>query len=75
MSDLQTVLHLVDELDREAFRQLYEYIVARYSQRVDAEDSVPGERRILGLHAHLGEHWMRDDFDTPLPDEFWLGEA
>lgn len=30
--------------------------------------------RILGLHAHLGPAWMSDDFDEPLPDEFWLGE-
>lgn len=31
--------------------------------------------RILGLHAHLGPAWMSDDFNDPLPDEFWLGEA
>ena len=23
---------------------------------------------------HPGEIWMSDDFDDPLPDEFWLGE-
>lgn len=28
--------------------------------------------RIAGLHA--GEIWTSDDFDDPLPDEFWLGE-
>lgn len=31
-------------------------------------------QRVLGLHAHLGEAWISDDFDDPLPDEFWLGE-
>lgn len=29
--------------------------------------------RILGLHA--GAIQMREDFDEPLPDEFWLGAA
>ena len=28
--------------------------------------------RILGLHA--GQVWMSEDFDEPLPDEFWFGE-
>ena len=30
--------------------------------------------RIPGLHA--GEsYWMSDDFNDPLPEEFWLGES
>lgn len=28
--------------------------------------------RIAELHA--GTAWVSDDFDDPLPDEFWLGE-
>lgn len=31
--------------------------------------------RIAGLHAHLGPAWMSDDFDDPLPDEFWTKSA
>lgn len=27
--------------------------------------------RIAGLHAGMG--WVSDDFDEPLPDEFWTG--
>ncbi|HMX24794.1 MAG TPA: hypothetical protein PKC13_04135 [Blastocatellia bacterium] len=34
---------------------------------------VPQQPRILGLHA--GAIQMREDFDEPLPDEFWLGAA
>ncbi|MCK6559666.1 type II toxin-antitoxin system Phd/YefM family antitoxin [candidate division KSB1 bacterium] len=29
-------------------------------------------RRIAGLDR--GKIWMSDDFDAPLPDEFWTGE-
>ncbi len=28
--------------------------------------------RVAGLHQ--GQIWMSDDFNEPLPDEFWLGE-
>ena len=28
--------------------------------------------RVAGLHH--GAIWMSDDFDEPLPDEFWLGD-
>ncbi len=34
-------------------------------------ESQPG-KRIAGLHAGAWE--VSDDFDAPLPDEFWLGE-
>ncbi len=29
--------------------------------------------RIPGLHK--GTTWVSDDFDAPLPDDFWLGES
>ena len=32
----------------------------------------PYKERKMGLGR--GEVWMSDDFDDPLPDEFWLGE-
>jgi antitoxin (DNA-binding transcriptional repressor) of toxin-antitoxin stability system len=30
-----------------------------------------GRRRVADLNK--GEIWMSDDFDEPLPDEFWMG--
>ncbi len=45
-----------------------------------AKDNVPlvrlvpvqsSQRRVAGLHE--GAMYMHDDFDAPLPDEFWLG--
>jgi hypothetical protein len=29
--------------------------------------------RVAGLHA--GAVWTSDDFDEPLPDDFWIGTA
>ncbi|MEL6526763.1 MAG: DUF2281 domain-containing protein [Chloroflexota bacterium] len=37
----------------------------------EAKTEIPSER-VPGLHA--GTTWMSDDFDAPLPDEFWLGD-
>ena len=31
------------------------------------------KKRILGLHE--GQTWMSDDFNDPLPDEFWGGRV
>lgn len=30
-------------------------------------------QRVLGLYEN--QIWMSDDFNEPLPDEFWLGEG
>ncbi len=35
--------------------------------------SSPTTPRIAGLHS--GAIWTSDDFDEPLPEEFWTGEA
>ena len=32
----------------------------------------PLSPRVLGLHQ--GQGWISEDFNAPLPDEFWLGE-
>ena len=32
----------------------------------------PVKKRVLGLSK--GKIWMSDDFNEPLPDEFWTGE-
>lgn len=37
----------------------------------DLDAEVAPTPRIAGLHA--GVIWTSDDFDEPLPDEFWLG--
>lgn len=34
---------------------------------------MPRKNRVFGLHR--GEFWISDDFDEPLPDQFWLGKG
>ena len=40
------------------------------------EGKIPAQKkkRVMGLHAG-GGIWMSDDFDEPLPDEFWFGKS
>jgi hypothetical protein len=62
------LLKMVDTLSPEEKRLLRERIdTETISTEVDLS-----KPRILGLHP--GAIWMSDDFDDPLPDEFWLGD-
>ena len=73
MSDLQSLMRAVDTLSIEEVKQLYTYILETRTQFVEAP--VTNDKRVLGLHAHLGKAWMSDDFQDELPDSFWLGES
>ena len=50
--------------------------VARLVPMLEEAPAKNGEppAHILGLHQN-GQSWMSEDFNAPLPDEFWLGEA
>ncbi|MEA5507142.1 DUF2281 domain-containing protein [Halotia wernerae UHCC 0503] len=45
-----------------------EFLAQKYVQ-----PEQPPQKRIPDLNK--GEIWMSDDFNDPLPDEFWLGEG
>ncbi|WGV27877.1 DUF2281 domain-containing protein [Halotia branconii] len=45
-----------------------EFLAQKYAQ-----PEQPPQKRIPDLNK--GEIWMSDDFNDPLPDEFWLGEG
>lgn len=54
--------------------RLRERIVEEKIATVQESKERVKKKRILGLHAG-GGIWMSDDFDEPLPDEFWLGKS
>ncbi len=45
-----------------------EFLAQKYAQPQQAP-----QKRVLGLNQD--KIWMSDDFNEPLPDEFWLGES
>jgi hypothetical protein len=48
-----------------------EFLAQKYTQSPEVQE--PPQQRIPDLNK--GEIWMSDDFNDPLPDEFWLGEG
>lgn len=55
----------------EGIKPSLEEIEAAIQASIQRIASGEADLRILGLHA--GTTWVSDDFDDPLPDEFWLG--
>jgi Protein of unknown function (DUF2281) len=45
-----------------------EFLAQKYAQ-----PQQPPQKRVLGLNQ--SKIWISDDFNDPLPDEFWLGES
>ncbi len=62
--ELTKKLSLLDKV------RLIEEIAPQIEQELKAAQ--PGQRK-AGLHA--GAIWVSEDFDEPLPDEFWTGTA
>lgn len=54
----------------DADRLLHEVLDTALAQLEPAPALTP--IRIPDLH--IGQTWVSDDFDAPLPDSFWLGE-
>ncbi|MBD2771521.1 DUF2281 domain-containing protein [Iningainema tapete] len=42
------------------------------TQKYSYSHATQAQKRILGLNR--GDIWISDDFNDPLPDEFWTGE-
>lgn len=69
---LHQIYALIDTLELEYLEEVKWYVE---EQTRTALMPKPGKPRVLGLHANTGPFWMSDDFNDPLPDEFWLGEG
>jgi len=65
----QALLEQVRSLNLEQQQQVLDF--AAFLRQ---EAPAPTKERIPGLHKEIS-YWMAEDFDAPLPDEFWLGEA
>jgi Protein of unknown function (DUF2281) len=55
---IQQVIDFVEFLNKK-------YVQSQPNQQIQ-------QSRVLGLHA--GKGWISDDFNEPLPDEFWIEE-
>ncbi|MEG3926642.1 DUF2281 domain-containing protein [Microcoleus sp. T3_D1] len=69
--------HLLPE-NQQLLLTFAEFLLERQMRSIPENTSVEaapplGQQRVLGLHQGMG--WMSEDFNEPLPDAFWLGEA
>jgi Protein of unknown function (DUF2281) len=67
--DASSLHKLIDTLPTELQKEVYNFATFLLEKRQSQPLQKP---RVAGLHA--GQTWVSDDFDEPLPDEFWLGE-
>ena len=65
----QELVERVQALSAEELNQLADLIQSL--QKKAAKPRI--KERIPGLSAHP-DFWMSDDFNDPLPDEFWFGD-
>jgi hypothetical protein len=61
---------LIERLPPDLQKQVYEFARFLLERRAESEAS---RTRVAGLHEGQGR--IGEDFDAPLPDDFWLGDA
>lgn len=69
----EILLNKIQALPPEQLQQIEDFIEFLSQKYVHPKDIIPQPPRILGLQE--GKGWISEDFDSPLPDEFWLGEG
>ena len=71
---IQSKIDLLPEQKQAEVLDFLDFLIASQTKINDQEGSnfQPKRQRVLDLNK--GEIWMSDDFNAPLPDEFWLGE-
>jgi hypothetical protein len=68
----QALLEQVRSLSPQAQQEVLDF--AAFLRQKTPLSTTTDKVRVPGLHQG-SSYWMADDFDAPLPDEFWLGEA
>ncbi|WP_293121381.1 DUF2281 domain-containing protein [Moorena sp. SIO4G3] len=74
VTDVLAVLQALSPEQRQLVYDFAEFLLQKQgkSETEQSASSPPLPPRVFGLHAGLVE--ISEDFDEPLPDEFWLGE-
>ncbi|CAN1208594.1 DUF2281 domain-containing protein [Tumidithrix helvetica PCC 7403] len=72
---LQDLLSEAKNLDLQEQIQLATQLLQWVERKVKKEPQVTPLKKLRSPGLGLGSCLFTDDFDDPLPDEFWLGEA
>lgn len=67
-SELIAKLNTLAPQQQQQVLDFVEFLAQKYAQPQQAR-----RKRVLGLNR--GKYWMSNNFNNPLPDEFWLGKG
>jgi hypothetical protein len=71
MITVETIVNELNSLPEPLLAEVLSFIRGAKNKFVQPSQQL-GFQRVAGLHE--GQIWMSDDFNEPLPDEFWLGD-
>ncbi|MFM7438255.1 MAG: DUF2281 domain-containing protein [Snowella sp.] len=71
MLTIETIINELDSVPEPLLAEVLDFIRS-VKDKSRAFSNTSSSPRIAGLHE--GQVWMSDDFNDPLPDEFWLGD-
>jgi len=71
MITVETIVNELNSMPEPLLAEVLSFIRAAKNKSVQSSQQI-GFQRVAGLHE--GQIWMSDDFNEPLPDEFWLGD-
>ena len=71
---IQSKIDILSEQKQAEVLNFLNFLIASQTEIDSQQESniQPKRQRVLGLNK--GQISMSDDFNAPLPDEFWLGE-
>jgi hypothetical protein len=68
---VETIVNELNSLPEPLLAEVLSFIRAAKNKSIQSSQQL-GFQRVAGLHE--GQIWLSDDFNEPLPDEFWLGD-
>jgi Protein of unknown function (DUF2281) len=71
MITIETIISELDSVPEPLLAEILSFIRSAKSKAVQSPNHLSAQR-VAGLHD--GQIWISDDFNDPLPDEFWLGD-
>lgn len=71
MTTIETIISELNSVPKPLLAEVLSFIRAVKNKNMRSSEQL-GFQRVAGLHE--GQIWISDDFNDPLPDEFWLGD-
>ena len=71
MTTIELIVSELNSVPKPLLEEILSFIRAAKNKTMRSSEKL-NLQRVAGLHD--GQIWISDDFNDPLPDEFWLGD-